>query len=119
MNTRRRFLAGAVAAAGAAMLPRTWAATDTHLLTATDVHVKDYPTVEAVRWIGETLERETDGRLKLRLYHSGQLGRESEAIEGCKCGRDRVLACEDHGVVRAASERLPPSSLSPAPRATP
>ena len=86
MNTRRRFLAGAVAAAGAAMLPRTWAATDTHLLTATDVHVKDYPTVEAVRWIGETLERETDGRLKLRLYHSGQLGRESEAIDMARFG---------------------------------
>ena len=86
MNTRRRFLAGAVAAAGAAMLPRTWAATDTHLLTATDVHVKDYPTVEAVRWIGETLERETDGRLKLRLYHSGQLGRESEAIDMVRYG---------------------------------
>jgi len=86
MNTRRRFLAGAVAAAGAAILPRTWAATDTHLLTATDVHVKDYPTVEAVRWIGETLERETDGRLKLRLYHSGQLGRESEAIDMVRYG---------------------------------
>ena len=68
------------------MLPRTWAATDTHLLTATDVHVKDYPTVEAVRWIGETLERETDGRLKLRLYHSGQLGRESEAIDMARYG---------------------------------
>ena len=85
MNTRRQFLTGAVAAAGAAMLPRTWAA-DTRLLTATDVHVKDYPTVEAVRWIGETLERETDGRLKLRLYHSGQLGRESEAIDMARFG---------------------------------
>ena len=86
MTTRRRFLAGSVAAAGAAMLPRAWAATDTQLLTATDVHVKDYPTVEAVRWIGEALERETDGRLKLRLYHSGQLGRESEAIDMVRYG---------------------------------
>ena len=85
MNTRRRFLAGAAAIAGAAMLPRSWAA-DTRLLTATDVHVKDYPTVEAVRWIGETLERETGGRLKLRLYHSGQLGRESEAIDMARFG---------------------------------
>ena len=85
MNTRRHFLVGAIAAAGAAMLPRTWAA-DTRLLTATDVHVKDYPTVEAVRWIGESLERETDGRLKLRLYHSGQLGRESEAIDMARYG---------------------------------
>jgi tripartite ATP-independent transporter DctP family solute receptor len=86
MNTRRRFLAGAVAAAGAALLPRTWAASDTRLLTATDVHVKDYPTVEAVRWIGETLERETQGRLRIRQYHSGQLGRESEAIDMARYG---------------------------------
>ena len=56
------------------------------LLTATDEHVKYYPTVEAVRWIGETLERETGGRLKLRLYHSGQLGRESEAIDMARFG---------------------------------
>ena len=62
------------------------AASGDRLLTATDVHVKDYPTVEAVRWIGETLERETGGRLKLRLYHSGQLGRESEAIDMARFG---------------------------------
>jgi len=55
-------------------------------LTATDVHVKDYPTVEAVRWIGEALERETGGRLRLKLYHSGQLGRESEAIDMARFG---------------------------------
>ena len=86
MNTRRRFLAGAVAAAGAAMLPRSWAASDTRLLTATDVHVKDYPTVEAVRWIGEVMARETGGRVRIRQYHSGQLGRESEAIDMARYG---------------------------------
>nr|WP_257644085.1 TRAP transporter substrate-binding protein [Luteimonas salinisoli] len=55
-------------------------------LTATDVHVDGYPTVEAVKWIGETLERETGGRLRIRLYHSGQLGRESEAIDMARFG---------------------------------
>ena len=83
MISRRTFL---TASAGAAVTA-SWAAgsstptTDVRVLTATDVHVKDYPTVEAVRWIGETLERETGGRLKIRLYHAGQLGRESEAID--------------------------------------
>ncbi len=56
------------------------------LLTATDVHVSDYPTVQAMRWIGETLERETGGRLRIRLYHSGQLGREAEAIDMARYG---------------------------------
>ncbi|WP_368564355.1 TRAP transporter substrate-binding protein [Pseudoxanthomonas sp. UTMC 1351] len=88
MISRRTFL---TASAGAAVTA-SWAAasatsaTDTRILTATDVHVKDYPTVEAVRWIGETLERETEGRLKIRLYHAGQLGRESEAIDMARYG---------------------------------
>lgn len=88
MISRRTFL---TASAGAAVTA-PWAAasstsaTDARVLTATDVHVKDYPTVEAVRWIGETLERETGGRLKIRLYHAGQLGRESEAIDMARYG---------------------------------
>ena len=56
------------------------------LLTATDVHVSDYPTVEAVRWIGQELERQTGGRLRLRMFHSGQLGREAEAIDMARFG---------------------------------
>ena len=56
------------------------------MLTAADVHVDGYPTVEAVRWIGEQLERETDGRLRMRLYHSGQLGRESDTIDLARFG---------------------------------
>jgi tripartite ATP-independent transporter DctP family solute receptor len=62
------------------------AAVPARVLTATDVHVKDYPTVLAVRWLGEQLERETQGRLRLRQYHSGQLGRESEAIDMARFG---------------------------------
>ncbi len=87
MTSRRQFLAGAVAACAAGALPGLHAAADApRVLTATDVHVKDYPTVQAVQWLGEQLERETDGRLRLRQYHSGQLGRESEAIDMARYG---------------------------------
>jgi tripartite ATP-independent transporter DctP family solute receptor len=90
MMDRRGFLAaglGAACAAPLAGLPALAATrTAATVLTATDVHVKDYPTVAAVRWIGETLERETQGRLRIRLYHSGQLGRESEAIDMARYG---------------------------------
>ena len=87
---RRRLLgigAGALVSGlgGRGLLARTMQA-DARVLTASDVHVKDYPTVEAVRWIGESLERETGGRLRLRQYHSGQLGRESEAIDMARYG---------------------------------
>ena len=93
--SRRRLLLGGASAACALPLAfggRAVAAADTvddasqRVLTATDVHVSDYPTVEAVRWIGKTLEEETGGRLKIRLYHSGQLGREAEAIDMARYG---------------------------------
>ncbi len=84
---RRRLLHGLCAASaavafGAEARDRRAAGT----LTATDVHPKDYPTVAAVRWIGETLERETNGRLRLRMYHAGQLGRESDTLELARQG---------------------------------
>ncbi len=86
MSTRRNFLAGMAGAVGAALLPGARAQSDLHVLTATDVHVKDYPTVEAVRWMGEQLGRESGGRIRIRQYHSGQLGRESESIDMTRFG---------------------------------
>lgn len=87
MTDRRRFLTGLGAAAGLALARPGLAAIDgSQLLTATDVHVKGYPTVLAVEWLGETLARETEGRVRLRQYHSGQLGRESEAIDMARFG---------------------------------
>lgn len=88
MITRRRFLGAGLGAAAALPLAGSRALADDgrHVLTATDVHVKDYPTVEAVRWIGDTMAHETGGRVTLRQYHSGQLGRESEAIDMARFG---------------------------------
>jgi tripartite ATP-independent transporter DctP family solute receptor len=76
--TRRAFL---TATAAAACLPRAAAAKPALILNAADVHVDGYPTVEAVRFIGRTLERETNGRIGVRVYHSGQLGRESDTVD--------------------------------------
>lgn len=55
-------------------------------MTAADVHVAGYPTVEAVRWIGKRLEKETNGRLRIRVYHAGQLGRESDTVDLARYG---------------------------------
>ena len=86
MTDRRRFLAGLGAACAGLAFARPGGAAEGRVLTATDVHVKGYPTVAAVEWLGETLERETEGRVRLRQYHSGQLGRESEAIDMARFG---------------------------------
>lgn len=82
---RRQLLLGASALAGGLVLPAA-SASAAVTLTATDVHPSTYPTVEAVRWIGERLQQETAGRLRIRLYHSGQLGRESDAIDMARFG---------------------------------
>jgi tripartite ATP-independent transporter DctP family solute receptor len=61
------------------------AATD-GLMTAADVHVDGYPTVQAVRWMSERIAERTNGRLRIRVYHAGQLGRESDTVELARFG---------------------------------
>jgi tripartite ATP-independent transporter DctP family solute receptor len=86
MTSRRSLLVGALSGIAAGMATKLGASAGERVLTATDVHVKDYPTVTAVRWMGERLAEETNGRLRLRQYHSGQLGRESESIDMARFG---------------------------------
>ena len=38
------------------------------VLKSADVHPFGYPTVEAVKWMGEELEKQTDGRLSVEIY---------------------------------------------------
>lgn len=70
--------AGAVGAVGAVGSPG--------VLTASDVHVSDYPTVQALRWMGDMISRETGGELSMRVYHSGQLGRENDTVDLARFG---------------------------------
>ena len=74
--TRRGMLAGA----GSLGFGGAAAAREPGLLTAADVHRDGYPTVKAVKWMGAELERATGGRLRIRSYHSGQLGTEDDSI---------------------------------------
>lgn len=84
MITRRATLLGLGASAltGA----RAFGSQPARVLTAADVHVAKYPTVEAVRWIGEQLADATGDRLDIRVYHSGQLGRENDTVELARFG---------------------------------
>ena len=51
-----------------------------------DVHPADYPTVEAVKYLGKVLGEQTKGRLGVKVYPSGTLGTEKDNIEQLKIG---------------------------------
>ena len=51
------------------------------MLTCADTHPLGYPTVEAVRWMGERLAQLSGGRLGIRMYAGGQLGNERDTLE--------------------------------------
>jgi tripartite ATP-independent transporter DctP family solute receptor len=82
---RRRDVVIGLGAACAMGAPGVRAASN-GLMTAADVHVDKYPTVEAVRWMSRKIEADTGGRLKIRVYHAGQLGRESDTVELARFG---------------------------------
>ncbi|HEY8541598.1 MAG TPA: TRAP transporter substrate-binding protein [Pseudothermotoga sp.] len=51
------------------------------VLKASDVHNEGYPTVEAIKMMGKTIELMTNGKYKIEVYVGGQLGSEKEVIE--------------------------------------
>ncbi len=51
-----------------------------------DVHPSDYPTVEAVRFVGKQLSEQTNGRLGIKVFPNGALGNEKDTIEQLKIG---------------------------------
>lgn len=50
-------------------------------LLATDHHPEGYPTVEAVKHMGELLSARTDSRLNIKMFAGGQLGSERDTLE--------------------------------------
>ncbi len=84
---RRNFTA--LAAAGAfACLAASFAtgALAQQIIKATDVHPLGYPTVEALVRLGNKLEKATNGKYKLQMYPSMQLGGEKEMTEQAQVG---------------------------------
>src|SRR5512132_1001257 len=56
------------------------------IIKATDVHPLGYPTVEAIVRLGNKLEKATNGKYKLQMFPSMQLGGEKEMIEQAQVG---------------------------------
>ncbi|GGE48086.1 TRAP transporter substrate-binding protein [Niveispirillum cyanobacteriorum] len=51
------------------------------MLTSSDTHPSDYPTVQAVNEMGRLLSERTEGRLGIHVYAGGQLGAERDTLE--------------------------------------
>src|SRR5947207_3141429 len=74
------------AAAAAALVVASPAALAQQIIKATDVHPLGYPTVEAIVRLGHKLEKATNGKYKLQMYPSMQLGGEKEMTEQAQVG---------------------------------
>jgi tripartite ATP-independent transporter DctP family solute receptor len=53
---------------------------------SSDIHPEDYPTVLAVRHMGEVLSKATNGRHTIKVFAKGALGAEKDTIEQTKLG---------------------------------
>lgn len=55
-------------------------------LRSADTHPDGYPTVEAVKYMGELIKERTAGRYSVEVYNSSQLGEEKDTIEQTQAG---------------------------------
>lgn len=62
-------------------------------LYSADSQPDGYPTVEAVRFMGNFLEERTNGRLNVKIYPGGQLGSEGSTIEIAMFGGLDMTRC--------------------------
>ena len=53
---------------------------------AADTQSEDYPTVQALRYMGRVIAEKSGGRHQIRVFHSRQLGEEKETIEQTRAG---------------------------------
>jgi TRAP-type C4-dicarboxylate transport system substrate-binding protein len=53
---------------------------------AADTQVEEYPTVQALLFMGRLIAEQTAGRDQTRVFHSRQLGEEKETIEQTRAG---------------------------------
>jgi tripartite ATP-independent transporter DctP family solute receptor len=53
---------------------------------AADIQEESYPTVQALRYMDQLVTERTSGRHRIRVFHSRQLGEESQTIEQTRVG---------------------------------
>lgn len=84
MHVSRRIMTGLAFAT--ALCGFAGAASAQTVLRSSDTHPDGYPTVEAVKFMGGLIESRTNGRFKIQMFHSSQLGQEKDTIEQTRFG---------------------------------
>ena len=75
----------AVAALVAGFVAGPAAAADIVLRSA-DIHPDGYPTVDAVKYMGELVKERSNGRIEIQVFNNRQLGEEKDTIEQTRFG---------------------------------
>jgi tripartite ATP-independent transporter DctP family solute receptor len=74
------------AALAGAMLAGSLSTASALEIKSSDVHPMGYPTTEAIAYMGDLLDTWTNGRIRIKIFHSMQLGGEKEALEQVQLG---------------------------------
>ncbi len=82
MKKQKIALAALLALSGTALVQPAQAAE----LRSSDIHPDDYPTVLAVRHMGETIAKATGGKHTVKVFAKSALGTEKDTIEQTKLG---------------------------------
>lgn len=70
-----------------------------------DVHPRDYPTVQAVEYMGKIINEKTGGKYGVKVFVSSTLGSEADVAEQVKIGTldmARLSSATFHGIVPAS-----------------
>lgn len=83
MTQRFSLIQTLVATAAASLFAMAASATE---FRSSDIHPDDYPTVQAVRHMGEELSKATGGKHSIKVFSKSALGNEKDTIEQTKLG---------------------------------
>ena len=107
-SSRYRKVAAAILALLAVVSAPGWrGSASAREFRAADIQEEDYPTVQALLYMDKLVAERTQGRHHIRVFHSRQLGEESQTIEQTRVGAidlDRIN-------VAAIGDAAPPLSV--------
>ena len=76
---------------------------------SSDIHPDDYPTVQAVKFMGERLKELSGGKHTIRVYPNGALGGEKETIEQAKIGALAMVRVNVGAMNNVCNETIVPT----------